>query len=54
MNEPKKPEERVEPTFDMPEQPAPSEPQPSPADVADAFDAGVQSEYRFESHCQNQ
>ena len=39
MNEPKKPEERVEPTFDMPEQPAPSEPQPSPADVADAFDA---------------
>jgi molecular chaperone GrpE len=39
MTEQKKPEERVEPSFDMPDPPPESQPQPSPEDVGYAFDA---------------
>jgi molecular chaperone GrpE len=39
MTEQKKPEDRIEPSFDMPEAPADPEPHPSASDIANAFDA---------------
>lgn len=39
MTEQKKPEERVEPSFEMPDAPPEPQPPPSPEDVGNAFDA---------------